>query len=86
MGSATYIGAKHLSFRKMSLTKGRKLNEYRVINRYFTEPIGVIRWRGGWRQYVFVAKPEIDMSRSCMKEIIKFINKLMKEWYDVRKK
>ncbi len=84
MGSGTYFGGSHLTFRKMPLKKGSKLHRYKVINKAFNQEIGIIHWRGGWRQYVFQAKPEIDMSRSCQKEIIKFIDKLMKDWRGVR--
>lgn len=80
MGSATYFGESHLEFKKLVLRKGRKLHEYEVWNTKFDESIGFIRWRGGWRQYVFKAEPEIDMNRSCMKEVIEFIDSLMKEW------
>ena len=80
MGSATYYGASHLEFHKVLLEKGRKLNKYKVINIKFNQEIGEIHWRGGWRQYVFQALEGIDMSRSCQKEIMQFIDKLMKEW------
>lgn len=80
MGSSTYFGGTHLSFSKMQPKEGAKLYRYRVMNKELNQEIGIIHWRGGWRQYVFQARPEIDMSRSCQKEIIKFIDKLMKEW------
>lgn len=80
MGGATYCGASHLYFGKLPLEKGRKLCKYEVINTKFDYDIGEIHWRGGWRQYVFEAQPNIDMSRSCQKEIIKFIDKLMEDW------
>jgi hypothetical protein len=80
MGSSTYIGGSHLTFRKLPLKKGAKLHEYSVINHRFDMKIGIIHWRGGWRQYVFMAEPEIDMSRSCLKEIDKFIDGLMVKW------
>lgn len=80
MGSSTYIGTSHLDFDKLPLEKGAKLHKYWVVNTTFDEIIGEIHWRGGWRQYVFQAKPQIDMSRNCQKEIVKFIDKLMKEW------
>jgi len=82
MGSATYVGGSHISFRKLRLEKGSKLHKYKVRNSVRFQDIGVIHWRGGWRQYVFQALPEVDMSRSCHKEIDKFIDKLMKEWRD----
>ncbi len=80
MGSATYFGGSHLKFKKVPLRKGEKLHRYRVINNVLEEEIGIIHWRGGWWQYVFQALPKVDMSRSCHKEIGKFIDKLMKEW------
>lgn len=80
MGGSTYMGASHLDFEKLPLEKGAKLHKYNVINITFNQIIGIIHWRGGWRQYVFRAKPDIDMSRSCHKEIDKFIDGLMDEW------
>ena len=78
MGSSTYFGESHLEFSKMPLIKGRKTHIYKVYNKKLDNLVGEIHWRGGWRQYVFEADREIDMSRSCMKEVIKFIDKLMK--------
>lgn len=86
MGSATYVGGSHLTFIKKELKKGRKLHEYIVRNHNFNDNIGMIFWRGGWRQYVFQADSGINMSRSCQKEIIKFIDKLMKDWRQRLKK
>lgn len=81
MGSRrTGGGTKHLRFEKMPLMGSRKLHNYLVINDLWNEEIGVIHWRGGWRQFVFRAYPEIDMTRSCHKEIDEFIDKLMVEW------
>lgn len=80
MGSATYFGESHLEFQRIPLEKGRKMYKYDVVNTKFEDKIGVIHWRGGWRQYVFQSDRGVDMSRSCQKEIIKFTDKLMKEW------
>lgn len=80
MGSATYVGGSHLTFTKLRLEKGKKLNKYKIFNHNLFQTIGEIHWRGGWRQYVSQTLPNVDMSRSCQKEIIKFIDKLMKEW------
>lgn len=86
MGSSTYYGESDLSIEKLPKQKGKKLYEYAVINTKKFQRIGIIHWRGGWIQYVFMAHPEVDMSRSCMKEIIEFIDKLMKEWNNARRK
>ena len=81
MGSARKQGgSRHLRFEKLPIEKGKKLHKYNVINDQFNEEIGIIHWRGGWHQYVFQALPEIDMSRSCHKELDTFIDKIMKEW------
>ena len=81
MGSSTYVGASHLAFKKRDRVYPlfTKTDRYNVINTKLGQEIGVIHWRGGWRQYVFQAKPEIDMSRSCMKEVIEFIDQKMKK-------
>lgn len=80
MGSSTYQAGSHLEFNKLRLKKGLKLHKYEVRNFVKGGIIGEIHWRGGWRQYVFQAQEGIDMSRSCQKEIIKFTDKLMKDW------
>ena len=72
--------SNHLEFEKLPLEKGLKLHKYRVTNHSLYETIGEIHWRGGWRQYVFQACPEIDMSRGCHKQIDDFIDKLMEKW------
>ena len=70
-------GSSHLRFEELPIEKGKKLHKYKVINIQFNEEIGIIHWRGGWMQYVFQSFPNIDMSRSCHKEIDKFIDELM---------
>lgn len=49
-----YCGAetnkKHLSFSKLPLEYGKKMAKYSVINTTFMETIGIIHFRGGWRQ------------------------------------
>lgn len=72
--------SNHLVFEKLPLEKGKKLPKYDVRNHSLYQYIGIIHWRGGWRQYVFQAKPLVDMSRGCHKQIDEFIDKLMKEW------
>ena len=86
MGSSTYFGGSHLSFRKLPLKKGCKLHEYTIKNEKFDSRIGTIHWRGGWRQYVSQTDEGVDMSVSCHKEVTEFIEKLMKEWRNARKK
>lgn len=84
MGSSTYLGGSHLRFIKNPLKKGHKLHTYDMFNNKLHDYIGIIHWRGGWRQYVSQTSNNVDVSRSCHKEIIKFIDKLMKEWRSAR--
>lgn len=69
--------SNHLEFVKLRLEKGKKLHKYKVVNHSLYQNIGIIHWRGGWRQYVFQAHPKIDMSRGCHKQIDGFIDELM---------
>lgn len=75
----------HLKFRKLPLQKGNKLHVYKVHNINFGYDIGVIHWRGSWRQYTFMADPNIDMSKGCHKQIDDFIDKLMEDWRKKKK-
>lgn len=38
--------------------------------------LGTIHWRNGWRCYVMSYENDIDMSLSCEKELIKFMEEL----------
>ena len=55
MGSVGSGAHNYLKFEKLPLEKGQKLHKYKVTNHSLFEDIGIIRWRGGWRQYVFTA-------------------------------
>ena len=74
------INKKHLSFEKLPLNKGKKMFSYKVWNTTLSQGIGTIYFRGGWRQYVFRACADVDMSISCNSEINVFINELMVKW------
>lgn len=85
MGSSG-SSSQHLVFEKLPLEKGQKLHKYKVINHEKYYEIGIIHWRGGWRKYVFQALPEIDMDKTCHRQIDDFCDKLMMEWREKRKK
>ena len=53
MGSVGSGAHNYLKFEKLPLEKGQKLHKYKVRNHSLFQDIGIIRWRGGWRQYVF---------------------------------
>ena len=56
MGSVGSGAHNYLRFEKLPLQKGRKLHKYKVTNHSLFQDIGIISWRGGWRQYVFTAR------------------------------
>ena len=60
MGSVGLGGHNYLKFEKLPLEKGHKLHKYRVDNHSLYDTIGEIRWRGGWRKYVFRAYDDVD--------------------------
>lgn len=76
----------HLRFDELPLEKGRKMPVYKIINVVLGQEVGIIHWRGGWRQYVSQTYPKIDMSRSCNKEVNDFIDELMENWRESLKK
>jgi hypothetical protein len=84
-----YAGAEvrknHLKFNPIPPEGLNKMPRYEVWNSDFHSLIGIIHFRGGWRQYVFQALPEVDMSRGCHKEIDNFIDKIMREWKEENK-
>ena len=55
MGSVGSGAHNYLRFEKLPLEKGQKLHKYKVVNHDLYAEIGIIHWRGGWRQYVFTA-------------------------------
>ena len=55
MGSTGSGAHNYLIFEKLPLEKGQKLHKYKVTNHKLYQNIGIIHWRGGWRQYVFTA-------------------------------
>ena len=69
---------KYLSFVKTEY-KG-KTSIFNVINKN-NELLGVIKWKPGWRRYVFISN-YCDYDVKCLSEIISFITTLI----DNRKK
>lgn len=51
-----------------------------VIPRY--EVLGVIKWYGPWRRYIFEAYEGVVWSWGCLEQIQDFIKKLMEERRD----
>lgn len=53
-----------------------KTQRYVVTNNRSGGTIGVIKWFGRWRQYVFFPSPETIYSRGCLRDIADFMESL----------
>ena len=83
MGVTTYkfIDSKtteFLHFRKFKHVKKKVTFEIDVENKY-GNVLGEIKWYGPWRRYVFHPCEQTLFDASCLKEITKYINKLMED-------
>ncbi len=59
-----------------------KTSRYSCRNKKHNEQLGVIKWDGGWRQYVYLDTTPAKYSAGCLKDIGDFIKQLMEERKD----
>ncbi len=64
-----------LRFKENSI-KGQKTKRFLVYSTHSEDFLGTIHWRNGWRCYVMSYENDIDMSLSCEKELVKFMEEL----------
>jgi len=57
----------------------RKTKEFAVMNKDNGSYLGRIKWYGSFRQYSFFPEPECVFEKTCLKDIIDFMNQLMTE-------
>ncbi len=69
------IGYLHFKFAKFSPTG--KTEIWYVKHKDDDTELGVIKWDGGWRQYVHHPASQTKFSRGCYKSINTFIDELM---------
>lgn len=75
----TWTQGTHINFRnlgKMNGSKGKKVtNTYEVLEKGggLTSLLGVIKWFGRWRKYVFFPVQNTLYEETCMREISQFI-------------
>ena len=63
--------------------KGKKTNLYAVRSdnkRAYGELIGIIKFDGGWRQYVLFPEPNTKWSAGCKEAISKFEREITNKW------
>ena len=71
----------HLTFEEMD-NPGRKTKLFSVKSNHDGTELGIIRWRTGWRCYVFAPLPDCDWSDDCLDDL----SAKLKQLRDERKK
>lgn len=56
-----------------------KTKKFNVFSNHSNDYLGTIHWRSGWRCYVMSYDDFIDMSLSCEKELVAFMQELEEE-------
>jgi hypothetical protein len=69
--------SEYLRFVQAPTPAGRKTQVWMVLSARTNDPLGLILWRGGWRQYVFEPEPMTVWSVGCMTDVQTFIGGLM---------
>ena len=76
-------GETKIYIHKGKREKGHKLNWYGIRRDDKTglaNILGIIRFDGGWRQFIFFPELNTKWSAGCKEEIAKFERKITKEW------
>lgn len=60
-------------------TPNTKTKRWLVHNKVTKENIGIIRWYGGWRQYVLFPLSDTYWAKGCLEEVSEFIKKEMEK-------
>ncbi len=77
MSDAVIETYKHIEI--MLHEEGKKTNVWAVFNKSKGAFLGLIRWVGGWRQYIFAPEAATYFSVSCLQDIQDFIKDRMEE-------
>ena len=59
----------YLKFVDLIVTSPRKTRVIEVMSKSKSERLGIIRWEGRWRQYVFSPMESTIWSRGCLQEV-----------------
>lgn len=67
----------YITFEIRERPKNRKTDVYVVKAKSDGTSLGIVKWRGPWRRYVFLPANETLWSSGCMAEVTAFIDGLM---------
>lgn len=68
------------------LEEKEKTNVYSVYHKEKQISLGIIFWYGAWRRYVHKPDDDTIWDSACYKEVSAFLDKLMDERNEIRKK
>lgn len=73
----------YLKFQLQAPLSGRKLPTWRVSSAVNGEHLGTVKWRGGWRRYVFEPRDDCTTAydAGCLKELASFLQFQTGEFY-----
>lgn len=69
---------EYLKFEYACPSKSGKTHMYTVRSVRHGFTLGIIRWHGAWRQYIFEPTRDTIFNRGCLADIQQFLNDLMK--------
>ncbi len=67
---------KYISFR-MTPASGIKTHVWECVSNSSGAVLGTVRWYGAWRQYCFFPEANTIFNKTCMENIIEFVNEAM---------
>lgn len=69
--------SEYLEFERAQEAETGKTQVWRVLSKRTGLELGRIRWMSSWRQYVFDPEWETTFNRTCMLDVVDFIQQLM---------
>lgn len=71
--------SRYFIIRPQPPKKARKTRDYLIVSRSQKVGLGIIKWHGAWRQYIFEPEADTIWSHDCLEDVQKFILHLMEE-------
>lgn len=68
----------YINMEQLPKDRTRKTFIWQVLNKKSSDCLGHIQWSGAWRQYCFYPLGNTVFNRTCMQNIISFINDVMR--------
>ena len=68
---------KYIHFEELTYLQTGKTKYYECLNNSTGDPLGIVEWEGGWRQYIFTPNSTADIfSAGSLIDIADFIKQI----------